>query len=115
MCRSRSQENPKQYERERYKPPNQPKPRPGELKKTNTILTAYGGSRLKQHGTLRIPSEYQRKETRAVFYVTEKQGPAILGLPTLLELELVTEHRGKESARSKKSRKGSPVVNKKYP
>ena len=25
MCRSRSQENPKQYERERYKPPNQPR------------------------------------------------------------------------------------------
>ena len=74
-------------------------PRLGELKKTNTILTAYGGSRLKQHGTLRIPYEYQGKEIRAVFYVTEAQGPAILGLPTVLELELVTEHRGKESDR----------------
>ena len=90
-------------------------PRPGELKKINTILTAYGGSCIKQHGTLRILCEYQGKETRAVFYVTEAQGPAILGLPTVLELELVTEHRGKELARSKKSRKGRPVVNKKYP
>ena len=90
-------------------------PRSGELKETNAILIAYGGSRLKQHGTLRIPYEYQGKEIRAVFYVTEAQGPAILGLPTVLELELVTEHRGKELARSKKSRKGRPVVNKKYP
>ena len=65
-------------------------PRSGELKETNTILIAYGGSRLKQHGTLRIPYEYQGKEIRAVFYVTEAQGPAILGLPTVLELELVT-------------------------
>ena len=36
-------------------------PRLGELKKTNTILTAYGGSRLKQHGTLRIPCEYHHR------------------------------------------------------
>ena len=65
-------------------------PRLGELKKTNTILTAYGGSRLKQHGTLRIPCEYRGKEKRAVCYVTEAKGPAILGLHTALELELVT-------------------------
>ena len=91
-------------------------PRPGELKKINTILTAYGGSCIKQHGTLRILCEYQGKETRAVFYVTEAQGPAILGLPTVLEFELVTincsiEEKSQPDQRNKEEEDQSSIRN----
>ena len=38
----------------------------------------------------RIPCEYKGREAVATFYVTKANGPAIIGLPTSLELNLVT-------------------------
>ena len=37
-----------------------------------------------------IPCEFKRKKSKAPFFVTEAKGPAIIGLPTSLELNLVS-------------------------
>ena len=65
-------------------------PKAGVLDHLPTVLTAYGGTKLAQYGKCRIPCEYKGREAVATFYVTEANGPAIIGLPTSLELNLVT-------------------------
>ena len=65
-------------------------PNPGALHQANTILTAYGGARITQYGTCTIPCEYKGTQTKATFFVTAADGPAIIGLPTSLKLKLVT-------------------------
>ncbi|CAB4015245.1 Hypothetical predicted protein [Paramuricea clavata] len=64
-------------------------PKKGATKHSNTILTAYGGSKLHHHGTVTIDCEFKGKRSAAQFYVTDTQGPAIIGLPTLIDLNLV--------------------------
>ena len=54
------------------------------------MLTAYGGTKIVQHGICKIPCEFQNRKSVAAFFVTEADGPAIIGLPTSLELDLVT-------------------------
>ena len=65
-------------------------PKSGNLESSTTILTAYGGTKIVQHGICMIPCEFQNRKSVAAFYVTEADGPAIIGLPTSLELDLVT-------------------------
>ena len=65
-------------------------PKPGALQEANAVLTAYGGAHINQHGTCIIQCEHDGMQTKATFFATEAQGPAILGLPTLLALKLVT-------------------------
>ena len=91
------------------------KPLPGVLKQTNTILTAYGGASPKQYGTLEIPCEYEGKKTIAIFYVTEVHGPAILGLPTVLDLRLLTfncsiERQNQSDQRDQRPKRGRPAI-----
>ena len=65
-------------------------PKAGVLDHSPTVLTAYGGTKLAQYGKCRIPCEYKGREAVGTFYVTEANGPAIIGLPTSLKLNLVT-------------------------
>ena len=65
-------------------------PKPGVLEHSSTVLTAYGGAKLVQHGKCRIDCVFNGRKSAATFFVTEADGPAIIGLPTCLELNLVT-------------------------
>lgn len=65
-------------------------PKPGSLQSSTTVLTAYGGAKIVQYGLCKIPCEFEGRKSQAVFYVTEAEGPAIIGLPTSLDLDLVT-------------------------
>ena len=65
-------------------------PKPNILAKSTTVLSAYGGTQLTQHELCKIPCEFNGKKSVASFFVTEAEGPAIIGLPTSLELDLGT-------------------------
>jgi len=56
---------------------------------TPTKLTAYNGTPIRQHGVCSIQCSYGDKETNAMFYVADVNGPAICGLPNSRELQLV--------------------------
>ena len=56
---------------------------------TQTKLTAYNGTPIVQHGVCSIKCSYGGKETNARFYVADVNGPAICGLPTSCELQLL--------------------------
>ena len=65
-------------------------PKPETVQQSPTVLTAYSGTRIKQHGKCAITCEFNGGRTEAIFFITEAEGPAIIGLPTSLELNLVT-------------------------
>lgn len=68
-------------------------PTDGCLQEKCTTLYAYNGTTIKQHGTIHIPCRYDSSEWhQATFFVTESDGPAIMGLPSSRELKLVTLH-----------------------
>ncbi|XP_006811648.1 uncharacterized protein LOC100366641 [Saccoglossus kowalevskii] len=54
-------------------------PKPNALQGTNMILSAYGGSQIKQLGTITIPCQHRGRKINCIFYVTDATGPAILG------------------------------------
>ena len=62
------------------------------LEKNEAILSAYGGSIIKQLGTVNIPCKYKEKKINCIFYVTDTTGPAILGLKACTALKLVSLH-----------------------
>ena len=62
---------------------------PTETAPSQTKLTAYNGTQIPQHGVCSIKSSYGDKETDAGFYVAGVAGPAICGLPTCCQLNLV--------------------------
>ena len=62
----------------------------GSLENSTTVLTTYGGTTIMQHGICKIPCEFQNQKSVAAFFVTKADGPVIIGLPTSLELDLVT-------------------------
>ena len=59
---------------------------------TRTKLNAYNGT--PKHGDRSVKCSYGGKETNARFYVADVNGPAICGLPTSWELQLVGLHCG---------------------
>ena len=59
---------------------------------SHTKLTAYNGTQIPQHGVCSIKCSFGDKETDAVFYVADVEGPAICGLPTCCQLQLVELH-----------------------
>ena len=69
-------------------------PRPGGIvKHQNTILTAYNGTRIEQFGVVKIPCQYSHGrwyDTKD--FLVDSEGPGILGLPSLRQLNLVTLH-----------------------
>ena len=69
---------------------NNGKLKPKALLSSNVVLTAYGGSQIKHHGIdVTIPCTYGKESTLAPFYVTDIPGPAIIGLPTSTEMNLL--------------------------
>lgn len=68
-------------------------PRAGHLMATNSVLTAYNGTPIQQYGTLTLPCKRgQMNWEETVFHVCNTDGPAILGLRTSVQLQLVTLH-----------------------
>ncbi|KAL9964120.1 hypothetical protein ACROYT_G027704 [Oculina patagonica] len=65
------------------------KVKPNALSPSNVVLTAYGGSRINHHVIVSIPCSYGDENSTASFYVTDTPGPAILGLPTSTDLNLL--------------------------
>lgn len=72
-------------------------PKPRTLNRAHTVLTAYGGTRIKQYVTCSIQCEYKGHQTTATFFVIEVEGPEIKGLPTSLDIKLVTLNCALES------------------
>ena len=68
---------------------NSGKLKPNSLLSSNVVLTAYGGSQIKHHGIVTIPCTYGKESTLAPFYVTDIPGPAIIGLSTSTDLNLL--------------------------
>ena len=67
-------------------------PRSGTTLKESAILTAYNGSSIPQHGSVGIQCAYKGKWRYVKFYEVTSNGPTILVLLSLQELELVTLH-----------------------
>ena len=68
-------------------------PEDGATTPSNTILTAYNGTCIPQYGTVTLKTQYGESEwTNTKFYVAEAQGPAIMGLPSLQALKLLSLH-----------------------
>lgn len=65
-------------------------PKANTLNHSNTILTAYGGTRIKQRGICTIQCKHQEKKAKATFFVTKATSPPIIGLSNSLNLNLFT-------------------------
>ena len=68
-------------------------PKSEALLKNKAVLSAYGGSIIKQLGTIDIPCKYKEKKINCIFYVTDTPGPAILGLKAFTALKLTSFDR----------------------
>ena len=61
--------------------------------RTNTTLSVYNDSRIPQYGSITLPCRYSCSEwVYAEFFLTDTNGPAILGLPDSHQLKFVTLH-----------------------
>ena len=68
-------------------------PKANALKHIDTVLTAYNGTRINLYGTISIAFQYTESDwITSDFFVVDTNGPAILGLPSLQALKLVTLH-----------------------
>ena len=65
-------------------------PIPGSTKKELTIQTAYNGSSIVQHDSVYIQCTHKGKWTTLKFFVVTTEGPTIIGLPSLRNLELIS-------------------------
>ena len=64
----------------------------GSTKKELTILTAYNGSSIVQHGSVYIQCAHKGKWTTLEFFVVTTEGPTIIRLPSFRNLELISLH-----------------------
>ena len=65
-------------------------PKPGSTTPCRTILTAYNGTHIPQHGSITLSCQYGNCPwTDTEFFVADSDGPAILGLPSLRALNVV--------------------------
>ena len=67
-------------------------PQNGAIKENKTILSAYGGTQIKNVGQVEIPCSYGETKFTGKFFVADVTGPIILGLNTSRALKLVTLH-----------------------
>ncbi|CAB4007656.1 Hypothetical predicted protein [Paramuricea clavata] len=79
------------------------KPKISAVKKSTTTLTAYGGTPIPQFGTCDIKCSYNNNSTIATFYVTDVHSRAIIGLPTALDLHLITLNCSVEKSQAQES------------
>ena len=68
------------------------RPRLGTTQKEEAVLTAYNGSSIPPHGSIQIQCAYKGEWRLVKFYIVTSNGPTILGLPSLQDLRLVTQH-----------------------
>ena len=64
-------------------------PKRGKLENTDTVLTAYNGQPIPQYGTLRLRCSHAANKCDAIFFVADTPDPAIIGLPSCRDLNLV--------------------------
>ena len=60
------------------------------LKPSTTTLVSYTGTPIPQHGICSLSCTFKGETKVTDFFVTEAPGPAIIGLPSLEEFEIVT-------------------------
>ena len=59
----------------------------------NKELIAYNGTPIKCFGNIKIPGQYNKSDWHvSTFHILDVQGPAVLGLPSLEQLKLITLH-----------------------
>ena len=87
-------------------------PEPGALDHSPTVLTAYGGAKLVHHGKCKIACDFNGRKSVATFFVTEADGPAIIGLPTSLELNLVTLNCSVQQSQQSPPERATPIKDK---
>lgn len=64
-----------------------------KTKASEMRLVAYNGTPIKCYGSISIPCNYNKSDWHnSSFYIVDVQGPAVLGLPSLEQLKLVTLH-----------------------
>ena len=64
-----------------------------QLHQDNSMLTAYNGTCIKQHGKIKIPCQHADGPwADTEFYVVDSDGPVILGLQSSMAFKLVTLH-----------------------
>lgn len=64
-------------------------PTKSELIPTSTDITAYNGTMIPQLGIYTLKCKYKGSPSISSFFVTDIQGPAIIGLPSSVKLQLV--------------------------
>jgi hypothetical protein len=62
------------------------------LERSNAILEAYGGTVIKQIGLVHLPCEYGGRKFMCEFYISDVDGPILLGLNTAEVLGIVSIH-----------------------
>ena len=65
-------------------------PKKGALQPNTTVITAYNRTTIPNLGTHTLHCAHKQAEVEAEFYVVDNNGPAIIGLPTSVDLDLVT-------------------------
>ena len=73
-------------------------PKLGTLNRAHTVLTAYGGTRIKQYGTCNIQCEYKGQQTTATFFyhrggVSSNRRTAHVLRPQASDIQLCTTER----------------------
>ena len=59
----------------------------------NKKLIAYNGTPIKCFGNIKIPCQYNKSDWDvSTFHIVAVQGPAVLGLPSVEQLKLITPH-----------------------
>ena len=56
-------------------------PKPEFIERSDAKLTAYGGSTIKHLGKVKVPCSYDGRKFMAEFYLSDAEGPMLLGLP----------------------------------
>ena len=65
------------------------KPLPRYLEESGALLKAYGGSIIRHLGKLKLPCSFNDFKFMAEFYLSEADGPMLLGLPLGERLEII--------------------------
>ena len=68
-------------------------PKPDVSKDRRTTLTEYGSRTLPHYDVVTLPCRYKNKEWEQMeFFITDIDGPAILGMPSSIKFKLMTLH-----------------------
>ena len=67
-------------------------PRKCFLERSNAVLEAYGGTVIKHIGLVHLPCEYDGRKFMCDFYISDVEGPILLGLNTAEALGIVKIH-----------------------